>query len=188
MADAQLRERLIGDLAAMQALIREGLELARSAESSEQRVALDLDSVLQSVAEDAAEAGHDVVFEQGCGAVLPLRPLAMQRLFSNLVDNAVKYGGAARIRATEADGQVEVRISDNGPGLAVDELEAVFTPFLRLETSRSRETGGAGLGLTIARALADKDGATLTLRNRPERGLEALVRWPQASGNRAWRG
>ena len=188
VADAQLRERLIGDLAAMQALIREGLELARSAESSEQRVALDLDSVLQSVAEDAAEAGHDVVFEQGCGAVLPLRPLAMQRLFSNLVDNAVKYGGAARIRATEADGQVEVRISDNGPGLAVDELEAVFTPFLRLETSRSRETGGAGLGLTIARALADKDGATLTLRNRPERGLEALVRWPQASGNRAWRG
>ena len=128
------------------------------------------------------------MFEQGCGALLPLRPLAMQRLFSNLVDNAVKYGGAARIRATEADGQVEVRISDNGPGLAVDELEAVFTPFLRLETSRSRETGGAGLGLTIARALADKDGATLTLRNRPERGLEALVRWPQASGNLAWRG
>ena len=177
VADEALRERLIADLAAMQALIREGLELARSAESAEQRAALDLDSLLESIAEDAAEAGHDVVFEQGCGAVLMLRPLAMHRLFSNLVDNAVKYGHSARIHATEQGGQVEVRIRDNGPGLSAEELEAVFTPFLRLETSRSRETGGAGLGLTIARALADKDGATLALRNHPEGGLEAVVTW-----------
>ncbi len=178
VADEALRERLIADLAAMQALIREGLELARSAESAEQRAALDLDSLLESIAEDAAEAGHDVVFEQGCGAVLMLRPLAMHRLFSNLVDNAVKYGHAARIHAVEQGGQVEVRIHDNGPGVSAEELEAVFTPFLRLETSRSRETGGAGLGLTIARALAEKDGATLTLRNHPEGGLEAVVHWP----------
>ncbi|SBV35645.1 putative two-component system, sensor histidine kinase transcriptional regulatory protein [uncultured Stenotrophomonas sp.] len=178
VTDEVLRERLIADLAAMQALIREGLELARSAESAEQRAALDLDSLLESVAEDAAEAGHAVAFEQGCGAVLMLRPLAMHRLFSNLVDNAVKYGHAARIRAEVRDGQVEVRIRDDGPGLATEELEAVFTPFLRLETSRSRETGGAGLGLTIARALAEKDGATLQLRNHPEGGLEAVVNWP----------
>ncbi len=178
VADTALRERLVADLAAMQALIREGLELARSAESAEQRVALDLDSLLQSVAEDAAEGGHGVVFEQGCGAVLLLRPLAMHRLFSNLVDNAVKYGRSAHIRAEARGGQVEVRIRDDGPGLAADELEAVFTPFLRLETSRSRETGGAGLGLTIARTLAEKNGATLVLRNHPEGGLEAVVAWP----------
>jgi len=178
VADAPLRERLVADLAAMQALIREGLELARSAESAEQRVVLDLDSLLQSVAEDAAEAGHPVQFEQGCGAVLRLRPLAMHRLFSNLVDNAVKYGHSAHIRAQARDGQVEVRIRDRGPGLAPDELEAVFTPFLRLETSRSRETGGAGLGLTIARTLAEKNGATLVLRNHPGGGLEAVVAWP----------
>lgn len=177
VTDEALRERLIADLAAMQALIREGLELARSAESAEQRAALDLDSLLESIAEDAAEAGHDVVFEQGCGAVLMLRPLAMHRLFSNLVDNAAKYGHSARIHAMEQGGQVEVRIRDKGPGLSDEELEAVFTPFLRLETSRSRETGGAGLGLTIARALADKDGATLSLRNHPEGGLEAVVTW-----------
>jgi len=187
VADDALRERLIADLAAMQALIREGLELARSAESAEQRAALDLDSLLESVAEDAAEAGHAVAFEQGCGAVLMLRPLAMHRLFSNLVDNAVKYGHAARIRAEVRDGQVEVRIRDDGPGLAAEELEAVFTPFLRLETSRSRETGGAGLGLTIARALAEKDGATLQLRNHPEGGLEAVVNWPAPAWNPARR-
>ncbi|MQP77212.1 HAMP domain-containing protein [Stenotrophomonas sp. MYb238] len=178
VADEPLRERLVADLAAMQALIREGLELARSAESAEQRVALDLDSLLQSVAEDAVEAGHQVEFEQGCGAVLRLRPLAMHRLFSNLVDNAVKYGHAARIRAEIRDGQVQVRIRDRGPGLAPDELEAVFAPFLRLETSRSRQTGGAGLGLTIARTLAEKNGATLVLRNHPDGGLEAVVAWP----------
>jgi len=188
VADEALRERLVADLAAMQALIREGLELARSAESAEQRVALDLDSLLQSVAEDAVEAGHDVVFEQGCGAVLRLRPLAMHRLFSNLVDNAVKYGHAARIHAGTRDGQVEVRIRDRGPGLAADELEAVFTPFLRLETSRSRETGGAGLGLTIARTLAEKNGATLVLRNHPDGGLEAVVAWPSPPWSAGRRG
>lgn len=183
VADETLRERLIGDLAAMQALIREGLELARSAESAEQRAALDLDSLLESVCEDMAEAGRDVQFEQGCGAVLMLRPLAMHRLFSNLIDNAVKYGHTARVQASAQDGQVEVRVRDSGPGLADDELEAVFTPFLRLETSRSRETGGAGLGLTIARALAEKDGASLHLYNHPDGGLEAVVRWahPQAA-------
>ena len=175
--DEQLRERLIGDLAAMQALIREGLELARSAESAEQRAALDLDSLLESVVEDAAESGHDALLQQGCGAVLMLRPLAMRRLFSNLVDNAVKYGHAAHVQARRDGDAVEVRVRDNGPGLAEEELESVFTPFLRLETSRSRETGGAGLGLTIARALAEKDGASLTLRNHPEGGLEAVVRW-----------
>ncbi|WP_313319017.1 ATP-binding protein [Stenotrophomonas sp.] len=175
--DEVLRERLVGDLAAMQALIREGLELARSAESAEQRAALDLDSLLESVVEDAAESGHDAVLLQGCGEVLMLRPLAMRRLFSNLVDNALKYGRSAQVSACRDGEAVEVRVRDSGPGVAEDELEAVFTPFLRLETSRSRETGGAGLGLTIARALAEKDGASLVLRNHPDGGLEAVVRW-----------
>jgi len=175
--DEALRERLIGDLAAMQALIREGLELARSAESVEQRVALDLDSVLHTIAEDAFEAGHDVSFAQECGAVLHLRPLAIHRLFSNLVDNAVKYGQSAQIYAQCINGQVQVRIRDHGPGLDESQREAVFTPFFRLESSRSRQTGGVGLGLTIARTLAEKEGARLQLQNHPEGGLEAVVTW-----------
>ncbi len=177
--DDALRERLVGDLAAMQALIREGLELARSAESAEQRVALDLDSLLESLVEDAAEAGAQASFERGCGAVLMLRPLAMRRLFSNLIDNALKYGHFARVSADLHDGQVMVRVRDGGPGIDEDALETVFDPFVRLETSRSRETGGAGLGLTIARTLADKDGASLLLRNVAEGGLEAVVLWAE---------
>jgi signal transduction histidine kinase len=110
--------------------------------------------------------------------VLMLRPLAMHRLFSNLVDNAIGYGGTALVRIEQGAEGVVVRVRDTGPGLAEDELETVFDPFVRLETSRSRETGGAGLGLTIARALAEKDGATLHLRNHPQGGLEAVVHWP----------
>ncbi|WP_197488074.1 ATP-binding protein [Bordetella ansorpii] len=183
--DEPLRERLIGDLAAMGALIREGLDLARSAATSEPFVALDLDSLLESVVEDAAETGGNAVFEQGCAAVLMLRPLAMRRLFSNLVDNALKYGRTARVSThVSADG-VTVYVRDEGPGMAEEELETVFQPFVRLETSRSRETGGAGLGLTIARDLAGNNHATLVLRNRKEGGLEAVVHWaepPHAKG------
>jgi|GEM_PF-67339 len=175
--DDALRERLIADLAAMQALIREGLELARSAETAEQRVALDLDSLLYSITEDACEAGHAVSFAAESGAVLHLRPLAMHRVFSNLVDNAVKYGQRAQIRAEINQAQVQVIIRDDGPGLSTEQCEAVFTPFFRLETSRSRQTGGVGLGLTIARTLAEKEGACLKLRTHPEGGLEAVVHW-----------
>lgn len=178
VGDEALRERLVGDLAAMQALIREGLELARSAESAEPRAALDLDSLLESIVEDAVEAGAAASFAQRSGAVLMLRPLAMHRLFSNLVDNAISYGGGAEVRVEQGSDGVRVRVRDPGPGLAEDQLETVFDPFVRLETSRSRATGGAGLGLTIARALAEKDGATLHLRNRAQGGLEAVVHWP----------
>ena len=175
--DEALREKLIADLAAMKALIDEGLELARSAETSEPKVMLDLDSLLESLVEDAVDAGGNAVFEQGSQAVMQLRPLAIGRLFSNLIDNALKHGGSARVSAAKIGGHVTVRVRDNGPGLPDDMLEKVFDPFVRVEGSRSRETGGAGLGLTIARTLAEKNGASLKLRNHPEGGLEAIVNW-----------
>jgi signal transduction histidine kinase len=176
--DEALREKLVADLAAMKALIDEGLELARSAETSEPKVMLDLDSVLESLVEDAVDAGGEALFEGGSHAVMQLRPLAIGRLFSNLIDNALKHGGSAAVSASSAGGEVTVRVRDRGPGLPEDMLEKVFDPFVRVDSSRSRQTGGAGLGLTIARALAEKNGATLTLRNHPEGGLEAVVRWP----------
>jgi signal transduction histidine kinase len=175
--DESLREKLVADLGAMKALIDEGLELARSAETSEPKVMLDLDSLLESLVEDAVDAGGNAVFEQGCQAVMQLRPLAIGRLFSNLIDNALKHGGSARVAAVKIGGDVVVRVRDSGGGLPEEMLEKVFDPFVRVEGSRSRETGGAGLGLTIARTLAEKNGATLKLRNHPEGGLEAIVRW-----------
>jgi signal transduction histidine kinase len=179
--DEALRTRLITDLNAMKELVLEGLELARSAETAEPRVSLDLDSLLESLIEDAADAGADAQFEEGCHSILELRPMATRRLFSNLIENAIKYGGCAVVSAKRAESAVTVCIRDRGPGLPKDMLERVFEPFMRVEDSRSRSTGGAGLGLTIARMLSEKLGATLTLRNRPEGGLEAIVHWPRGA-------
>ncbi|MBL8270987.1 ATP-binding protein, partial [Steroidobacter sp.] len=175
--DEALRDRLVGDLSAMNELIDEGLELARSAETSEPRVMLDLDSLLESLVEDAADAGAQAEFQQGCGAVLQLRPLVARRLFSILIDNAIKYGGCALVSSIRSGTEVAVQIADRGPGVPPEMLDKVLAPFVRVESSRSRESGGAGLGLTIARKLAEASGATLTLKNGDDVGLIAIVRW-----------
>jgi signal transduction histidine kinase len=141
---------------------------------------LDVDSVLESLVEDANEAGLDATFISGCGAVLPLRALATRRVFSNLIDNALTHGGSAEVRAVRERESLSVFVRDHGPGMPEEVLARAFEPFFRAEGSRSRETGGTGLGLTIARMLASKIGATLTLRNHPEGGLEAEVKWNMA--------
>jgi signal transduction histidine kinase len=103
--------------------------------------------------------------------------LATRRVFANLIDNALVHGGSAAVSAVRDTDGVCVSVRDHGPGIPEDLLERAFDPFFRAEGSRSRETGGTGLGLTIARMLAAKTGATLTLRNHPEGGLEARVMW-----------
>ncbi len=176
--EEELRQRLVDDLNHMKALIDEGLELARSADTSEPLADVDLDSLLESVVEDAVDAGGDARLAQRCGTVLRLRPLAAQRMVANLVDNAVKYGGGATVSAAREQGRLVVSVRDRGPGLPAEMLSRVFEPFFRVEGSRSRTTGGVGLGLTIARMLAERNGATLQLRNHPDGGLECLLSWP----------
>ena len=181
--DAELRDKLLGDLAAMQSMVREGLELGRSMDSPEPLRALDLDSLVDSVCEDAVDAGQDVRLEARCAASVPARPLALRRCLENLIGNAVKYGGSARLSCSSENGRAVVRVRDAGPGIPEDDLEKVFEPFHRLETSRSRETGGTGLGLTIARNIAEQHGGTLVLRNHPEGGLEAVLSLPLQAGH-----
>jgi signal transduction histidine kinase len=101
------------------------------------------------------------------------RPRALQRCLANLLDNALKYGGSAEISARAEQGGVVIRIRDHGPGIPAEQLEKVFEPFVRLESPTARPTYGAGLGLTIARMLAQKNEADLVLHNHPEGGLEA---------------
>lgn len=107
-----------------------------------------------------------------------LRPQAMNRALRNLMDNAIRYGHVANVTLTQEPGTAVISIADKGPGLPADQLEAVFEPFVRLEESRNRDTGGVGLGLAIARTIVQAQGGTITLRNRPGGGLEALVRLP----------
>ncbi|MGI4937668.1 MAG: ATP-binding protein, partial [Janthinobacterium lividum] len=181
----QLREKLIEDLSATQSMVREGLELARSMDASEPLQPLDLDSLLDSVCDDASEAGQAVSLEGAGHMSVMARPSALRRCLVNLIDNAVKYGGHARVTVrreqTGTDQMARISITDGGPGIEEQQLQKVFEPFYRIETSRSRETGGTGLGLTIARNIADQHGGSVTLANLPSGGLEATLLLPEGS-------
>lgn len=178
VGDTELREKLIGDLSAMQGMVREGLDLARSLDSTEPAQRLDLDSLIDSVCSDASDAGQPVSFSGKTGAFLVARPIALRRCLTNLIDNAVKYGKTARVSAAREGTFAVIRIRDEGSGIADSELEKVFEPFYRLENSRSRDTGGTGLGLTIARNIAEQHGGTIRLQNHPEGGLEVILSLP----------
>jgi len=176
--DTELRDKLVDDLASMQTMIREGLDLATSIDAAGLMQLVDIDSLLSSVCADAVDAGHDVTLVGQTRASIRAIPGALQRCLNNLIDNAVKYGGYARVTAGCEAGSVAIRVADGGPGIPEAQMERVFDPFYRLETSRSRETGGSRLGLTIARNIAQKHGGTLTLRNKPGGGLECLLVLP----------
>ncbi len=179
VGDGELRDRLVGDLSAMQEMVREGLDLARSTDTTEAMQALDLDSLLDSVSCDATDAGQQVVVHGHAGMALLGRPMALRRCLVNLIDNAVKYGQRADVTVEAGAGAARIRVRDNGPGIAPGELARVFEPFYRVETSRSRESGGTGLGLTIARNIAEQHGGSIALINHPEGGLEVSLVLPE---------
>jgi len=178
VSDTELQERLIGDLSAMQEMVREGLVLARSMDTTETMQMLDLDSLLGSVVDDASDAGQEVTLEGKASMAVLGRPLDLRRCLVNLIDNAVKYGHDARVCVDRINGTARIRIRDSGPGIPRSELGRVFDPFYRVETSRSRESGGTGLGLTIARNVTEQHGGSISLANHPEGGLEVTLMLP----------
>jgi signal transduction histidine kinase len=176
--DERLRARLAEDVAAMRMLVNEGLALARSLDSGQPLQRIDLGALLQSLCDDAVDAGWEVRFEGPYGALIAGRPEALQRSLLNLIDNAVKYGREAEVTLERSGENWQVLVRDRGPGIPEWHLDDVMQPFFRLETSRSRDTGGTGLGLPIAANLLAAQGGTLSLHNRPDGGLEARVRLP----------
>ncbi|MGJ7915892.1 ATP-binding protein [Massilia sp. LXY-6] len=179
VGDEELQQRLIGDLSAMQAMVREGLDLARSMDTTETMQMLDLDSLLDSVCADAADASQRVTLAGTANLALLGRPMDLRRCLVNLIDNAVKYGQSARVTVDRINGAARIRIRDAGPGIPKAELARVFDPFYRVEGSRSRESGGTGLGLTIARNIAEQHGGSISLTNHPEGGLEVTLMLPE---------
>src|ERR1700736_5762659 len=175
VADIALRSRLIDDLDRMQVLIRQGLDFSRGNQIEEPFVPLVLDSLLESVVQDAAEGGRAVAMVECSGCDVEARPQALQRCLANLLENAVKHAGSAEVSAKRVNGEVHVRIRDHGPGIPPDQLKPVFYPFVRLSCSPSRAAAGVGLGLTIARQLAQKNDAELKLANHPAGGLEVCL-------------
>jgi signal transduction histidine kinase len=177
--DPALRDRLVADLSATLAMVRRGLDLARSGESTEDWSNVDLDSLLSSMADDATEFGHAVTFVQGCGAQVRVRPDSLTRCLSNLIDNAVRYAGDAELACRREGREVIVTVRDHGPGMPAALLDRAFEPFVRGDDSRS-SGDGSGIGLTIALAQAKAIGAELTLDHATPHGLRAELRLPSA--------
>lgn len=191
--DADLRERLHGDLDAMQMLVTDGIAYARDGQGvTELPCRLDLDALLDSLVDDYTSSGKTVALSGSLGEPLVTRPNTLRRIVVNLIDNALKFGHDAevRIQRETVPGDVQgdhagldgvaVRILDNGPGIPETQLQAVLQPFYRLEHSRNRDTGGSGLGLAIAQQLTHALGGRLQLENRACGGLAARIWLPLA--------
>ena len=175
----EARAAAAGDVARMERLIAQLLTYVRGEDAPWNEEPLDLvDLARDCVARQAAIGREVTLTAEGEHLVLGDRD-QMERALGNLIDNAVLYGDRAAVQVTSDAERVTCIVDDAGPGLPPDQLEAVFSPFQRLETSRSRATGGAGLGLAISRTLVERSGGTIALTNRPEGGLRALIVLPR---------
>jgi two-component system OmpR family sensor kinase len=178
-APAAVRDSVLSDVAQMEQMIQGVLAFIRDESTPRTREKLDLLSLVECVADDAAMVGGDVEILAGQPVTVEGDPVALQRMFVNLVDNAVKYGGHARLRVGQDDGHAVVDITDTGPGLSAEDLERVFQPFYRVDAARNLDDGGMGLGLPIARSTARAHGGDVQL-TPAVKGLVARVTLPLA--------
>lgn len=177
--DEALRTRCVEDLDEMTRMVRGALSIFRGLNDEEPPVPVDINALLAELQRRYAEVNATVAIEGRAAAPLTGKPLALKRCLGNLVDNALKYGERATIAVTDSADELTIRVLDAGPGIPEAELERVFEPFYRLESSRNRTTGGTGLGLSIARDVAQAHSGSLTLANRSDGGLEARLVLPR---------
>jgi signal transduction histidine kinase len=177
---AEERDRMLATITEMEGMLTATLSFARDEAASEPRRRSDLGALLASVVDDMADAGLPVTMAPGPeGIIAECKPGALRRAMLNLIDNAVKHGGGARAMLGANADMIEITIDDSGPGIPEDQLARVFQPFYRLEDSRSRDTGGIGLGLAIAASIVEAHGGELRLANRHTGGLRATIMLPR---------
>lgn len=176
--DEAERDRMAATIDEMNRTLDDILSLARLGRPSEEPSRVDLPGLVDSVVDDFHDLGVDVTAEESDRLAVTMRPTLVRRAVRNLIENAVKYGGAVRVRVKPEENGAVVEIDDDGPGIPPEDIERMFEPFTRAENSRSRETGGAGLGLALARAIATGHDGRLTLENRAEGGLRARLWLP----------
>jgi signal transduction histidine kinase len=181
MAPDEEREALIRTVGEMADMLEDILVLARTGRAREPARLVDLAALADSIVEEAQALGGAVSFEDSPRIAAEIQPNLLRRAIRNLIDNALAYGGNARVRVVARDGGAAIEVEDDGPGIPPDRLEAVLRPFERLEGSRNRETGGAGLGLAIVKAVAEAHGGELVLENKPQGGLRAGLMVPIAA-------
>ncbi|MGY2050365.1 ATP-binding protein [Methylobacterium sp. JK268] len=183
LEDEVLRAQFLRDLDQMNAMVEAALSFVRDGRTREQLALIDLASVVQTVCDGFADVGQDVRAEGVRPTLVKGSADELQRALTNLVDNAVKYGGGATVRLTAAGPQaVAVEVLDEGPGIPEPEQAAMLEPFVRGDRARTlNEAGGFGLGLSIASVIAESHGGRLTLANRKPRGLAVRLELPRAA-------
>lgn len=176
--DDTTRDKFLRDLDDMETMTTATLDFIRGEQHREETKPVDIMALLESIQDDRLTMGQKVSLN-GIAKPYPAQPIALRRTLENLIDNAIKYGEAANVTVEDTEQHLVIRITDQGLGIPEQQLDEVFQPFHRLEQSRNRETGGVGLGLTIARTIARAHGGDLTLRNHPDGGLEANLTLPR---------
>ena len=172
------RARMSETIDEMNRMLEDILSLARAGRSSEALQKVDLSALADAVVEDFLELGSPVDLADGERAVANVRPQQIRRALRNLIENAIVYGERAHVSVERGDGVIRLIVADDGPGISEDRMEEMMEPFTRLEGSRNRETGGAGLGLALVRAIMAEHGGALKLANRVQGGLEASLVLP----------
>lgn len=177
--DDEQRQRFEKDLKEMESMVTQTLDFMRGLDSKQVHQAIDIMALLESLQADYAEMGQQVsikgITSRPFIGVAPL----LKRCLANLLENAIAYGQQAEVVIEDSAERLVLRIRDHGPGIPVSEQEKVFEPFYRLEGSRNRETGGTGLGLTIARSIVQTHGGEIALQNGPQEGLEVVLNLPR---------
>ncbi len=176
--DETLKNKFIQDLSEMESMTAATLDFMRDANSGESVQLMDVMALLESLQADMEEFGFSVEISGTIDEPYPARPMALKRCLTNLIENAVRYGRRATISINDSRERLCITVTDEGPGIPDSELEQVFEPFYRLETSRNRDTGGVGMGLSIARNIARAHGGDLVLHNRSGGGLNAILTLP----------
>ena len=176
--DIKLQGQMRQDLDDMIGMLDATLTYLHEQRTSEALQWMDVQALVESLSENAQDQGADVQVSGTC-APLQVQPMALRSCLNNLIDNALRYAGHALISLEDQHKQVLIRVIDHGPGIAADKREAVFEPFFRLEGSRNRNSGGVGLGMTIAREASERLGGQLTLEETPGGGLTAVISLPR---------
>jgi signal transduction histidine kinase len=179
--DPEQQARMLADLDDMETMIHSTLSFAREEANPEPRRDVDLIALLRNICEDTPDVELSIDPAVTEPLLLDAQPVALRRGLCNLIDNALKYGQRARVGLSVSADSITVSVDDDGPGLPEEELERVFLPFYRVEQSRSRDTGGVGLGLAVARTVFRAHGGDVRLATRPEGGLRASVILPRAT-------
>lgn len=176
--DDETRHRILASLDEMQHMAEAALAFAREEANAEPTRIVDLNALVQTVCEDQADMSRDVAYEDHGRVLYRCRPHSLTRAVRNLVENAVIHGNRARVALNGPADQIWITIEDEGPGIKEDDMNRVFSPFVRLDESRGQETGGIGLGLAIARSIVRGHGGDIALANRAQGGLSATIQLP----------